>query len=98
MRWRAGLRFVRVELGLLLLYAFTRWLFAISTVDDGLLSPDGGVSLGVVGLGLLVIVLRVGVLFGVPAILAYRLLFVRRELTRATLEPPAAGSARTGLG
>jgi hypothetical protein len=56
----------------LLSYLLARLAFAALTEDGGLVTPEGKPSLGVAGLGVVVLVLRIAVLFGIPALIAYR--------------------------
>jgi hypothetical protein len=61
-------------------YWAARLLFGAMTEDDGLISPTGDVRLVVAVLGVLVLLLRLGVVFVVPAVVTYRL--VARLLER----------------
>lgn len=54
-------------------YLVGRAAFARVSEGEGLLTPEGSASLGVIALGALVLVLRILVLFVVPAMAAYRL-------------------------
>jgi hypothetical protein len=67
------MRALRMPLVLVALYGLLRLLFARLAADDGLLSPGGTPQLGVVGLGLLAVVLKLVVLFAVPPLLCHRL-------------------------
>ncbi len=53
-------------------YLVLRLVFAAVTEDDGLLTPSGTPSLGVVALGLIVLILRLVVVLVLPAVLAWR--------------------------
>jgi hypothetical protein len=69
---RTVLRLLRAPAIVLVVYLLLRVVFDRLTEHDGLLTPGGSVKLGVVLLGAAVLVLRVVVLFGLPAWVAYR--------------------------
>ena len=77
---RRALRAMRGVLVTVAAYWVVRLLFGAMTEDDGLISPTGDVRLVVVLLGVLVLLLRLGVVFVVPALISYRL--VARLLDR----------------
>ncbi len=54
-------------------YLILRAVFDTLSEQHGLVSPNGSVSAGVAVLGAAVILLRLAVLFAVPALVAYRL-------------------------
>jgi hypothetical protein len=56
----------------LLGYLVLRFAFDAFTEDDGLLTPGGAPNLAVAWLGLVLLVLRVVVVFVLPAVVAYR--------------------------
>lgn len=68
----AALRFARVELGIVLAYAIAHAAFGALSADDGLITPDGSVSAGVLVVGALAVILRLVALFVAPAALAAR--------------------------
>jgi hypothetical protein len=68
----AWARIARGPAILLFSYLLARLAFAALTEDGGLITPEGKPSLGVAGLGVVVLVLRLAVLFGIPALIAYR--------------------------
>jgi hypothetical protein len=70
---RAALRLVRAPAIVLALYLVLRAVLDRLTEHGGLLSPTGSVDLAVAGVGALVLVLRLVVLFVLPAVLTYRL-------------------------
>jgi hypothetical protein len=55
-----------LALAVLAAYEGLGWLFAWATRTQGLLSPGGAPHLGVVALGLVYLVVRVAVRFGLP--------------------------------
>jgi len=55
-------------------YALSRAIFNALSGGRGLLSPSGGVSIGVALLGLVVLALRLVVLFVLPGLVTYRLI------------------------
>jgi hypothetical protein len=69
----AALRRARGPAVVAVAYLVLRMVFDGATERGGLISPDGSVSAGVAVLGGVVIVLRLVVLFGLPAWGAYRL-------------------------
>jgi hypothetical protein len=82
----ATLRPARAPAIVVVAYLIVRAVFDGLTEHGGLISPSGDVSPGVALLGLLVLVLRIVVLFVVPAVLTYRL--VARVLDRTRSAPP----------
>lgn len=58
---------------LVVLYLVLHLIFGSLTEHGGLITPDGSVSLGVATLGIVVLVLRIAVLFVVPAVIAHRI-------------------------
>jgi hypothetical protein len=66
-------RLVRGPAVLVVIYAILRAAFVRLTEREGLVSPSGSVSVGIAVVGLLVLVLRLVVLFVLPALVAYRL-------------------------
>jgi hypothetical protein len=64
-----------------LLYGLLAWSFAASTRHGGLLTPEGAPSTGLLALGLAVLLLRLGILFVLLPVVAYRLV-VRLGATR----------------
>lgn len=67
---------------LVVLYLALHLIFGALTEQGGLITPDGSVSLGIATLGFVVLVLRLAVLFVVPAVIAHRLaaaLLARRQ-------------------
>jgi hypothetical protein len=77
MRGAAILRAVRTPVFVLAGYLVLRAVFDGLTERGGLISPAGSVSIGVALLGALVIVLRVVVLFVLPAVIVFRLVAPR---------------------
>lgn len=73
-RVRAMMAHLRGPMIVVIGYLALRFCFDRVTEQGGLLSPTGDVSLGVAALGVVVIVLRLAVLFVVPAVIAYRLI------------------------
>jgi hypothetical protein len=68
----ATLRLARGPAIVVVVYLILRAVFDGLTERGGLISPSGDVSPGVALLGVLVLVLRLVVLFVVPAVLTYR--------------------------
>ena len=67
------------------LYGVCSWAFAASTRHGGLLTPEGAPERGLLALGLVVLLLRLGVLFVLLPVVAYRLvlrLATRRRSSR----------------
>ena len=79
MKARAILRAVRAPVIVALVYLVLRAIFDGQVARGGLFSPAGQVSVGVAILGGIVLVLRIVVLFVVPALLVYPLV---RSLAR----------------
>jgi hypothetical protein len=69
---REVLRRARAPAIVVVVYLVLRAVFDRLTEQGGLVSPDGSVSAGVVVVGAIVIVLRIVVLFVLPAVAAYR--------------------------
>lgn len=67
-----ALRFVRIELGLFVLYVALHLSFAALSADDGMISPSGSVRPMVLLVGVATLAVRVAVLFFAAPILAYR--------------------------
>jgi hypothetical protein len=80
-RVRSVLRWTRIPALLVATYLVCRIAFAALTVDDGLLTPGGAPRLGVAALGLLTLLLRVVVLFGLPAAATHRLVMALLQRT-----------------
>lgn len=70
---RALLLQMRAPAVVAVVYLILRRVFVGITEHGGLISPSGSVNAGVAILGASVIVLRIVVLFVVPAVIAYRL-------------------------
>jgi hypothetical protein len=69
---RSYVGLVRGPLGIVAVYAILWRVFAARSAHHGLLGPSGDVDAGVAVLGLVVLVLRIVVLFVLPAFLTYR--------------------------
>ncbi|MEO7094122.1 MAG: hypothetical protein ABI175_12785 [Polyangiales bacterium] len=79
-RLRSSLRAARVPAILVAAYLVSRLAFGALSANEGLFSPGGSPRLGVVALGLVMLLLRLVVFFGLPAFVAYR-------IVAAVLEP-----------
>ena len=73
MKRAALLRQARTPAAVVAGYLILRALFDMLSEQHGLISPSGSVNTGVAVLGAAVIVLRLAVLFIVPALVTYRL-------------------------
>jgi len=71
MKIRRALRFPAIAL---VVYFGLYLLFVVQTAHQGLLSPSGDVSWGLLALGATVLLLRLFVLFVLPGLIVYRLL------------------------
>lgn len=87
MKGGAILRRVRTPAIVLGAYVVLRAVFDGQAERGGLLSPTGSVSIGFAVLGGIVILLRLVVLFVLPAVLAYRL--CAYLLDRPAKRPPS---------
>lgn len=72
------LRALRGPAVVLAAYLVLAQLFAWASAEDGLIKPSGMPDLLVAALGLGVLLLRLGVLFVLPAVVVYRLIAPRR--------------------
>jgi hypothetical protein len=72
-RARPLLRAMRVPATLVAVYLVLRFVFGSISANDGLFSPGGSPRLGVMGLGVCVLLLRLVVVFVLPAFVTYRI-------------------------
>jgi hypothetical protein len=83
--WRRlllALRAGRVPLAVIVLYLVLRALFDRLTEGEGLLSPGGSPHLEIVGLGVVVLALRLTTVLLLPGILTYQLVLTVLGWTR----------------
>lgn len=73
---------------LLFFYGALRTIFAQLTTVRGLLDPSGAPDLLVAGLGVLVLVLRLAVVFLLPALIVYTLVVRIADVRRRRAESP----------
>ena len=70
-KWARGSRALRRIAALLVAYLVLGWVFAFATRSRGLLAPGGSPHLDMVALGVVYLVARFAVRFGLPGLVAY---------------------------
>jgi len=78
---------------LLAAYLVVGWIFAWASRTRGLLSPGGSPHVETLALGVLYVLLRVAVRFGVPALVAGALVHLGVSFITAPVPVPPAGSS-----